>query len=155
LNIETADSYCYDNDPSNCAIYGRLYTWEAAKAACPLVGAGWRLPSREDWGNLIVAAGGSSIAGKRLKSTSGWDWNDYDNVSGNGTDDFDFSALPGGYHFISIDYYGGFYDAGEDGLWWMAERGYMLGINKSDGIEEEYISSGHIISSSSVRCIHD
>lgn len=39
---------CNDND-SLAAIYGRLYTWQQAKSACP---AGYRLPSRDDWYKL-------------------------------------------------------------------------------------------------------
>ena len=30
LNYKTADSYCYKDISSNCAKYGRLYTWAAA-----------------------------------------------------------------------------------------------------------------------------
>ena len=30
LNYETANSYCYRNNASNCTKYGRLYTWAAA-----------------------------------------------------------------------------------------------------------------------------
>ena len=35
LNYETGNSYCYDDDPSNCSKYGRLYTWVAATTVCP------------------------------------------------------------------------------------------------------------------------
>ena len=35
--------------------YGRLYTWEAAKKACP---PGWRLPTDEEWRALAMAHGG-------------------------------------------------------------------------------------------------
>jgi uncharacterized protein (TIGR02145 family) len=52
------------------------------------------LPSREEWQTLIDYAGGSSVAGKKLRAKSGW--NDYKSQSGNGTDDYGFSALPGG-----------------------------------------------------------
>jgi uncharacterized protein (TIGR02145 family) len=72
---------------SNCEIYGRLYTWDAAMSACP---AGWRLPDREEWNDLVQKAGGENLAGRTLKSKSGWSAN-------NGTDEFGFSALPGGY----------------------------------------------------------
>jgi uncharacterized protein (TIGR02145 family) len=88
LNVETEGSWCYDNKESNCEKYGRLYTWNAAKTACP---AGWHLPSREEWGDWARAAGGSGKygtggkAGKKLKSTYGWN-------NGNGTDDYRFSA---------------------------------------------------------------
>jgi len=92
LNHETADSWCYNDDNSNCEKYGRLYNWNAAIKACP---AGWRLPAREDWNELVQAAGGD-VAGIRLKSKTGWDNND-DGSSGNGADDFGFSALPGGF----------------------------------------------------------
>jgi uncharacterized protein (TIGR02145 family) len=136
LNIETADSWCYgeggqvydDNDDkyktlssseiqAYCNKYGRLYTWAAAKTACP---KGWRLPSRDEWGALAKAAGGTDTygdggtAGKALKSTSGW----YDN--GNGTDDFGLSALPGGYRLPD----GSFFTAGYGGLWWTATENY-------------------------------
>ena len=45
LNYETENSYCYDDDPSNCSKYGRLYTWAAAKTVCP---EGWHLPSYDE-----------------------------------------------------------------------------------------------------------
>jgi len=68
LNNETPNRKCYDNDPSNCAKYGRLYTWDEAMVACP---SGWRLPSDDDWTELrtVVEGGGGNInAGKILKS---------------------------------------------------------------------------------------
>jgi len=86
---------------ANCKKHGRLYTWEAAKKGCQLIG--WRLPSEEDWNSLITFAGGREIAGSKLKSTSGWmvsctgSGTDTTCTSQNGTDDYGFSALPGGY----------------------------------------------------------
>ena len=53
----------YDNDPANGEKYGRLYTWEAAKKACP---PGWRLPSYEDIGALIEYNGSGIAAYKWL-----------------------------------------------------------------------------------------
>jgi uncharacterized protein (TIGR02145 family) len=112
LDIETADSWCYNNSADNCAKYGRLYTWAAAKSACQSIG--WRLPTRDEWGALAKAAGGTGdygyggTAGTKLKSKSDW-WYP-------GTDDFGFSALPGG----NRDYYGNFYNAGFTGDWWTA-----------------------------------
>ena len=100
LNYETSHSYCYNDDASNCAKYGRLYTWTAATTACP---SGWHLPSKVEWDTLITAVGGSKTAGKVLKATSGWD------SDGNGTDSFGFSALPaggrggGGYYYSEGD----------------------------------------------------
>jgi len=111
LNFTIRDSWCYDNDDSNCAKYGRLYTWDAAMRACP---EGWRLPTQEDWNDLVRIAGGSSKGGIELKSKTGWD------DDGNGTDDHGFSALPGGGRLDEDD----FDDVGGNGYWWGAtERG--------------------------------
>ena len=71
--------------------------------ACPV---GWRLPSDAEWTKLTDFVGGSSTAGKKLKSTSGW----------NGTDDYGFAALPAGNGYSD----GSFYNAGNIGNWWSA-----------------------------------
>jgi len=55
LNYKSSDSYCYDNNSSNCKKYGRLYTWTAAKKACS---SGWRLPTDAVWKKLAMAYGG-------------------------------------------------------------------------------------------------
>src|SRR5579871_4756178 len=58
LNVTTTSSYCYADAEANCAQYGRLYTWEAARRACPSVGDGWRLPSDADWRQMAKQYGG-------------------------------------------------------------------------------------------------
>jgi uncharacterized protein (TIGR02145 family) len=114
LNLKTESSSCYNDFAENCAKYGRLYTWAAAmdsvgtwtangkgcglgstcsptdpvRGVCP---SGWHLPTSAEWNILFTEVGGDSVAAKVLKSASGWD------DSGNGTDDFGFSALPAGY----------------------------------------------------------
>ena len=130
LNYDTLDSKCYDNDPAKCNEYGRLYDWATAmnidasynnsewngsdvnhQGVCP---SGWHLPSDAEWTQLTDYVGGASIAGKKLKSTSGW------NENGNGTDYYGFSALPGGYGESDSD----FYSAGYGGYWWSATESY-------------------------------
>ncbi len=59
LNFNIEDSFCYDEKKRNCNELGRLYTWDAAKKACP---KGWRLPTDEDWKLLINLYGGESEA---------------------------------------------------------------------------------------------
>lgn len=54
LNYKTNFSYCFNDDESYCAKYGRLYKWSAAKTACP---AGWHLPSRAEYNALFEAIG--------------------------------------------------------------------------------------------------
>ncbi|SHK42474.1 MULTISPECIES: fibrobacter succinogenes major paralogous domain-containing protein [unclassified Fibrobacter] len=132
-NEGTAKSYCYNNNPDSCAKYGRLYTWAAAmdsaavfsttgkgcgydktcsasgvvRGVCP---EGWHLPSSSEFETLMKTVG-SSVAATKLKSTYGW-------KSGNGTDDYGFSALPAGYRSNS----GHFYDAGDYAYFWSASQ---------------------------------
>ena len=103
LNYNVSGSKCYNNLDSNCYKYGRLYTWSQAKSACP---KDWHLPTKEEWEVL-----GSDA--KKLKTASGW--NDYDGTSGNGTDEYEFSALPGGYFDGYASNFGG---VGGDAFWW-------------------------------------
>ena len=96
LNYETTDSYCYGDNSKNCNVYGRLYTWDAAMSACP---DGWYLPTSAEMYTLFTTVGGVATAGKVLRSTTGW------NDSGNGTDAFGFSVLPGGRRYDTGTYH--------------------------------------------------
>jgi uncharacterized protein (TIGR02145 family) len=87
--------------------YGYLYNWfavdDARGLANPDGGTGlvapnqWRAPSDTDWDTLATFAGGS-VAGTKLKSALNSDtYPFYGWVNnGGGTDDYNFSALPGG-----------------------------------------------------------
>lgn len=83
-----SSSFCYRDSVSYCEKYGRLYSWDVAINICP---DGWHLPDTTEWNTLFAAVGGSSTAGKMLKSTSGWKNSD------NGTDAYSFAVLPAGY----------------------------------------------------------
>ena len=144
LNYETANSYCYNDNSANCTKYGRLYTWGAAKTACP---SGWHLPDTTEWKALFTAVGGSSTAGTKLKSTSAW------NNSGNGTDAFGFSALPAG----GRDSYGDYYYEGYYADFWSSTEyvssyafNMFLGYNFDYAFLFNFKSYGF-----SVRCLQD
>jgi len=151
---------CYDDNPSNCAAYGRLYSWDEAKIACPV---GYHLPSKEEWTILTEYAGGRSRSnGKRLKSKTGWkeskgktSYGKYDN---SGTDKYGFSALPGG-AYTGERY--GFSGLGESGTWWSATEDYSDGIliwdvdyNSSVFVRSSGVETG-VEALYSVRCIQD
>lgn len=51
-------SFAYNNDESNVAKYGRLYTWASLKEAIP---KGWHLPTDAEWQTLEKALGMSSV----------------------------------------------------------------------------------------------
>jgi len=91
LNYEMEESYCDENNPSECQKNGRLYTWDAAMYACP---EGWRLPSKGDFETLINVVGGDSIAGTVLKAASGWGFGWKNEPKS--YDIFSFNALPAG-----------------------------------------------------------
>lgn len=56
FNYDIGEGSSYiNNDPMTSRKYGRLYSWEAAKKACP---KGWRLPTDKDFKSLAVAFGG-------------------------------------------------------------------------------------------------
>ena len=152
LNYEAEGSKCYDNDPTNCAKYGRLYDWETAMMVCP---SGWHLPSNAEWTILTVYVDGASgiSAATKLKSTSGWRYN--------GTDQYGFSALPGG---ASSLYGSSFRQVGGTGYWWTASEygsssdsdgmAYFQSMQPSSGL----VHGGYLHKSSewfSVRCLQD
>jgi len=152
LNYQISDnSWCYGSADSNCIKYGRLYAWNTAMTVCP---TGWRLPSREEWGGLAIAVGGTGTygtggtAGTILKATSGW------NSNGNGTDAIGFSALPGGGRrsngsFYFVGYNGGWWTATEDGSSNADYRGMNYG---NDSVYEDYDGKSYAYS---VRCVQD
>lgn len=154
LNYAASDSKCYDDKDSNCQKYGRLYNWNTAISTCP---KGWHLPSDAEWQKLVDFAGGDKVAGKKLKAKDGWRSN------GNGTDDFDFAALPSG-AASSI----GFFFAEEIGGWWSATESnvtdaYYLNVAYSNDYQTFGLSSRDGCTKGadpkenlfSVRCVKD
>jgi uncharacterized protein (TIGR02145 family) len=120
-NNSTLEKYCYNNDTSNCAIYGGLYQWAEAvqykngasnttspspafsgnvKGVCP---TGWHVPSDGEWCTITtfldstvdctINGYSGTNAGGKMKSTSSL-WN---SPNTGATNSSGFSALPGGY----------------------------------------------------------
>jgi len=61
LNLNIGSSYCYDDDMKKCEQFGRLYVWESAKQGCLSLGNGWRLPTNDEWGQLVKLYGGAEL----------------------------------------------------------------------------------------------
>jgi uncharacterized protein (TIGR02145 family) len=139
LNYKTSmGSWCNQNDASYCNQHGRLYDWFAARTVCP---SGWHLPTSQEWDSLGTAAGGEKRsdadgifhwkgAGDKLKTKHGWNEErkgllvirrrgsetyitEDSGKTGNGTDDFGFSALPSNSRFPTGDFFFDF-----TGDWW-------------------------------------
>lgn len=73
----------------NFATYGVLYNLAAARISSP---PGWHLPTYDEWEALIDHIGSIEDAGGKLKSKAEWV-----HPNTGATDEFGFSALPGGY----------------------------------------------------------
>ncbi|WP_295037421.1 fibrobacter succinogenes major paralogous domain-containing protein [uncultured Fibrobacter sp.] len=163
-------SWCYDDDPSNCDKYGRLYTWAASmdsigtwstngigcgygstcsptypvRGICP---TGWHLPTKAEFETLFTAVGGSFQAAKRLKSASGWE------AAGEATDAYGFSALPAG----ARDNKGAFSSPGLYAYFWSATefRDYAYNMFLYSNDEFAYLEYNYKYDGFSVRCVKD
>lgn len=94
LNYAADSSYCYNDEPDSCAIYGRLYPWTVAmqldtiynklnvtytetikgahQGICP---DGWHIPSEEEWNEMIDYAdshNGNEGASASLRAKYSW-----------------------------------------------------------------------------------
>ena len=106
-------AWCYyDNDPKNEEIYGKLYNGYAVNDKRGLAPEGYHVPTDAEWTQLSDYLGGEDVAGKKMKSTSGWIEN------GNGSNESGFNGLPGGFRYNS----GAFSDQGNVGYWWSASE---------------------------------
>lgn len=98
LNFDVGEGcWFYDDEPKNGEKYGRLYTWEAAKRACP---PGWRLPRSTEVKGLQVYFESYAAAYKAL-------------IEGGPSG---FNALLGGLRVS----YGVYADLGRTGYYWSA-----------------------------------
>ncbi len=61
-----------DYDPANAQNYGYEYNWYAVVDSRGIVPEGYRIPSRDDYRDLIKFLGGWNLAGFKLKNKTGW-----------------------------------------------------------------------------------
>lgn len=114
LNYKVEDSFAYDDHEHNRKELGLLYTWEAAKKACP---GGWHLPTDSEWATLVNQFGGTDMAGEALKSVKGW------NEDGNGTNSSGFDAPAGGHRKPD----GSYMTQGVLGIYWTSSLHNSVG----------------------------
>lgn len=103
--------FCYDDNPSNCSTYGKLYEYYGANLAIP---SGWHLPSLDEWNTLISYLGEN--AGGKMKETGYEHWQEPNEGA---TNESGFTALPGGYR-PGLDAYLGI---GVRAIWWTSTEG--------------------------------
>lgn len=150
LSYKTSDSLCYDNDEENAKKYGRLYKFGDAKNACP---PGWHLPSSNEIESLVHAVGGMSIAGKSLKSVSGWQ--SEEGQSKKNLDSVGFSALPAGFFLPDDDpEENPFGCIGKESIIWF-DSGSIYLYHDSDCVDIDFDDNECDDSFCSVRCVKD
>lgn len=103
------DCWAYDDNESNVATYGYLYSWKSAKEACP---KGWHLPTDAEWSILTDYLGDENPGGK-LKESGTTHWK---TPNAGATNETGFSALPGGSRYTDKS----FHFIGYVGYWWTA-----------------------------------
>jgi uncharacterized protein (TIGR02145 family) len=158
------NSRCYNGKPANCEIYGKMYDWATAMAFLPscnvsdcsehiqpvhrgICPVGWHIPTQAEWNVLFDFVGGTSVAGKHLKSKSGW----------NGEDTYGFGALPGGWADLLGAYYRQYISVGSSGYWWSStsDRFFNYGMtNDAESVSSNGSGAGKN-NLQSVRCVHD
>ncbi|MBN2279952.1 MAG: gliding motility-associated C-terminal domain-containing protein [Candidatus Marinimicrobia bacterium] len=136
----------YGNNDSNEDIYGRLYTWNDVNDSREIAPEGWHIPTETEFRTLLDYIG--IHPGTKLKSTSGW------NNDGNGTDDFGFAGLPGGYmesdgNSTGLGIYASFWTATEIDA--NGAASFFLAANNT----EEIYGSSHKWRCLSIRCVRD
>ncbi len=150
LSYKTSDSLCYDNDEENAKKYGRLYKFGDAKNACP---PGWHLPSSNEIESLVHAVGDMSIAGKSLKSVSGWQ--SEEGQSKKNLDSVGFSALPAGFFLPDDDpEENPFGCIGKESIIWF-DSGSIYLYHDSDCVDIDFDDNECDDSFCSVRCVKD
>jgi len=156
--------WSYNISDSLAAIYGRLYSWEAAmhsaassnnipsgvQGVCP---DGWHLPSSAEWRILIDYNGGEMEAGAKLKEADTIHW---DPPNAEATNESGFTALPGGSGGKS----GGYNFMGGIGFWLSSYRvnDFISIVSMVYNDPFAYISFEYILDSNvgySVRCLRN
>jgi uncharacterized protein (TIGR02145 family) len=128
-----------------------------ATEVCP---SGWHLPSYDEWETLTKYVdpnwtsndGNGNVSATKLKASSGWVRIATDIPEGNGTDDYGFAALPGGYsHDGNAFWWPGTYT-----YWWSSTGGiyaYAPHINSHSDYVYKHTQSEEAFYS--VRCLKD
>jgi uncharacterized protein (TIGR02145 family) len=98
-NNSVLEKYCYQDNESNCDVYGGIYQWneamqyvttEGAQGICPV---GWHIPKDVDYTQLSTFLGGMWPAGGKMKEAGYAHWLPPNTGASNSSG---FTALPGG-----------------------------------------------------------
>jgi uncharacterized protein (TIGR02145 family) len=151
------EKYCYDDNESNCNVYGGLYQWDelmqyvttqGAKGLCP---DGWHIPTDAEWTTLTNYLGGEAVAGGKMKEAGYTHWAPPNTGATNSSG---FTALPGGLRgndgsFYNLSYLAYFWSSSQNDATYAWHR-YLYYSNES--VYRNYFNKAHGFS---CRCLQD
>ena len=151
-------AWCYyENKTANGTTYTyvKLYNWHAVNDPRGLAPNGYHIPTDAEWTILSENLGGTSEAGTKMKSSSGWQNND------NGTNTSGFEGLPDGCrrYYRNINNGHAIFDrVGADAYWWSSSEhdtsyAWCRFLGSNDGDVNRFY--GFKKNGFSVRCLRD
>lgn len=135
-NNSIIEKYCYDNNNSNCDVYGGLYQWDemmqysissGAQGICP---AGWHIPTEDEWNTLNnfvsnklnwICNNNPTSNAKALASSINWEVSLFSCAVGNNqalNNSSGFAGMPSGFK----NYGNAFYNMTNFGWWWSSTQ---------------------------------
>ena len=163
LNNDTIEKYCYDDDSTNCNIYGGIYKWDemmkyvtfnGSQGICP---DNWHIPTYTEFMDYVTnyTGGGLTYGGSNMKEVGtypqdpGAHW--YNNADA--TDSLGFTALPSGCADFTLHSY---IDLHWLTNWWTSTE---YNTTNADYIQVQAPSLGYGNENKewgwSVRCVHN
>ena len=150
-NNSVIEKYCYNDNETNCQLYGGLYQWNEAMQYSTTPGAqgicppGWHIPTLAEFQTLSSTVGGDGNALKAIGQGSG---------GGAGTNTSGFSALLAGSRGGS----GNFTNLGTNTAFWSSTEysstlAYSLDLYNYDS--DIYLNGPSKVYGFSVRCLKD
>jgi uncharacterized protein (TIGR02145 family) len=147
---EGKPAWCYYNNDTANAKYGKLYNYFAIIDKRGIAPKGYHVPALVNYQTLVKFLGGIDAAGSKLKSLTNW------SSGGNGSNTTGFSATPGGNRLTA----GKYMELGSRAYFWTTSD---VGGNLGQIYAFSLISSSSDVmyikldktSGCSVRCIKD
>ena len=145
-------AWCYyNNNPDNGDRFGKLYNWYAVNDRRGLAPKGWKIPSDDEWTQLIDYLGGEDVAGGKMKEKGTKHW---ESPNTGATNKSGFTGLPGG----PRSGIGNFRYIGLTGFWWSSsESSTSLAWTRALGYDGGYVRrlGSPKETGLSVRCLRD
>ncbi|MEI6575619.1 MAG: fibrobacter succinogenes major paralogous domain-containing protein [Bacteroidota bacterium] len=164
-NNSILEKYCYNNNPTNCVLYGGLYSWNemmqysttaGTQGICP---TGWHLPSDPEWCTLttyleptvscLYDGSSGTLVGGKMKNIGFTYWN---SPNTNATNESGFNARGSGFNQN-----GTFYWLKDHGYFWTSSLFFMnYSVYRTLYNDMSTIGRGYIdqtVFGLSVRCV--